>query len=83
MLRAVLRAGLFAPLRRRDFRLLWIGQVVSSLGTGMYPVAIAFGVLELDGSTSALASVLLVSFLPQVAFFLVGGVVADRGGSSA
>jgi len=67
-----------APLRLRNFKLYWIGQTFSSLGNGMYPVAIAFAVLALRGSASDLGIVLLVSYIPQIVLFLVGGVVADR-----
>jgi hypothetical protein len=37
-------------LRRRDFRLLFLGQGVSVLGDRMVAVALAFAVLEVGGS---------------------------------
>ncbi|HYH61440.1 MAG TPA: MFS transporter, partial [Solirubrobacterales bacterium] len=37
------------PLRHRDFRLLWIGLAVSLAGDGLWLVALAFQVIELDG----------------------------------
>ena len=43
-----------AALREREFRLLFFGQAVSLLGDGMVPVALAFGVLEVADSASAL-----------------------------
>jgi MFS family permease len=42
------------------------------------PVALAFAVLEVSNSASALGSVFLARALPTVAFVLVGGVWADR-----
>jgi predicted MFS family arabinose efflux permease len=67
-----------SPLRERDFRLLFFGRVVSFAGSAMAPVALAFAVLELDGSTTELGLVLAIAILPQVFFLLVGGVIADR-----
>jgi len=66
------------PLAERQFRLLFAGEVVSLLGSAFAPIALAFGVFELTGSASDLGLVLAASWLPQVAFVLVGGVVADR-----
>jgi predicted MFS family arabinose efflux permease len=65
-------------LRRRDFRLLFIGQGVSVLGDRMVAVALAFAVLEVGGSVSAVGLVLASATLPLVASVLIGGVVADR-----
>ena len=44
----------------------------------MAPVALAFAVLELDGSPTDLGFVLALAILPQVFFLLAGGVIADR-----
>jgi MFS family permease len=65
-------------LRRRDFRLLFLGQGVSVLGDRMVAVALAFAVLEVGGSASAVGLVLACATLPLVGSVLVGGVVADR-----
>ena len=65
-------------LRRRDFRLLFAGQGVSVLGDRMVAVALAFAVLEVGGSTSAVGLVLACATLPLVGSVLIGGVVADR-----
>src|SRR4051812_2128264 len=65
-------------LRDRDFRLLYIGQAVSLLGDGMVGVALAFGVLEITNSPSALGIVLAARMIPTVALLLAGGVIADR-----
>lgn len=67
-----------APLRHREFRLLFAGRVVSFAGSAMAPIALAFGVLELGGSAGDLGLVLTLSILPQVGFLLAGGVIADR-----
>jgi predicted MFS family arabinose efflux permease len=65
-------------LRRRDFRLLFLGQGVSVLGDRMVAVALAFAVLEVGGSVSAVGLVLACATLPLVGSVLIGGVVADR-----
>jgi MFS family permease len=67
-----------SPLRERDFRLLFFGRVVSFAGSAMAPVALAFAVLELGGSTTELGFVLALAILPQIFFLLAGGVIADR-----
>jgi MFS family permease len=65
-------------LRLRDFRLLLGAQAVSHLGDRVVPIALAFAVLELDGSASEVGLVLACRMLPMVATLLIGGVVADR-----
>jgi MFS family permease len=67
-------------LRERNFRLYFLGQLTSAIGTGMTVVALAFAVLESDRSASALGVVLAAETVPLGVFLLVGGVVADRLG---
>ena len=69
---------LTAPLRRRDFRLLWTGMSVSLLGDGIFLVAVAWVGLRLSDRPSSLAYVGLALSLPQVVMLLVGGAVSDR-----
>ncbi len=64
-------------LKERNFRVFFIGQAASQIGTGMAPVAIAFAVLE-HGSASDVGYVLAAETLPLVLFLLIGGVIADR-----
>nr|WP_223128959.1 MFS transporter [Terrabacter sp. MAHUQ-38] len=63
-----------------DPRFAWYftARTVSTAGTVMVPVALAFAVLHIDQSAAALAQVLGVRTLTMVVFLLVGGVVADR-----
>lgn len=65
-------------LRERNYRLLFIGQSVSSLGNNFVPVALAFAVLKLTHSASDLGLVLGAEAVSQLCFLLVGGLVADR-----
>jgi MFS family permease len=69
---------MLAPLRLRDFRLLWTGMTVSLLGDGVFLVAIAWQVYQLTNAPTALAVVGLAMTVPHVLFLLVGGVVSDR-----
>src|SRR5437867_1062874 len=67
----------FSALRHRDFRLLWIGQLISVTGSQMQLVAINWHLYLLTKSPLALGGVGLVRVLPIVLCSLVGGVVAD------
>ena len=71
-------------LRRRDLGLVLMSRLVSDFGTGIAPIALAFGVLALPGgSASGLGIVLLCAALPRLVFLLLGGVIADRVRSRA
>ncbi len=67
----------FAALQHRDFRLLWLGQIVSVTGSQMQLVAINWHVYLLTRSAFALGMVGLFRGLPIVVCSLLGGVVAD------
>ncbi|MGO4598608.1 MFS transporter [Terrabacter sp. 2RAF25] len=62
----------------RRFAWYFTARTVSTAGSVMVPVALAFAVLHIDQSAGALAQVLGVRTLALVVFLLVGGVVADR-----
>ena len=65
-------------LRHRDFRLFWIGQLISQIGTWMQSVAQAWLVLELTHSPLQLGIVSALQFTPVLLFSPVGGVLSDR-----
>jgi len=67
-----------APLREREFRLLFAGRTISLFGTAIAPVALAFAVLDLTGSKTDLGLVLAAREIPLILFILVGGIWADR-----
>jgi MFS family permease len=67
-------------LRERDFRLFFTGQLTSSVGTQMAPVAIAFAVLGGGGSATDLGLVLMGQTVPLIIFVLAGGLLGDRIG---
>ncbi len=67
-----------APLREREFRLLFAGRTISLVGSAIAPVALAFAVLDLTGSKTDLGLVLACREIPLILFLLVGGIWADR-----
>jgi MFS family permease len=67
-----------APLRHRDFRLLWTGQTVSSFGNAVRSVALPFQLLALGASPLELGIAVAINTATSVAFLLLGGAVADR-----
>jgi MFS family permease len=67
-----------APLRDRRFAWYFAGRMVSTAGSVMAPIALAFAVLDLTGSPGALGIVIAARSIPQVLFLLIGGAVADR-----
>lgn len=67
-----------APLRNRSFAWYFSSRLVSTLGTMMATVALAFAVLDITDSPTALGQVLAARTVPMVALVLYGGVIADR-----
>lgn len=69
---------IFSAFHYRDFRLMWSGAFVSSIGTWMQKLAQSWLVLQLSGSAFYLG---LDNFLGEIPIFLlalVAGVAADR-----
>jgi MFS family permease len=64
-------------LRRRDFRNLWLGQMVSTIGAEIAVVAVPFQVYKLTGSTALVGLLGLASLIPLLFVPLVGGAFAD------
>jgi len=65
------------PLRHRDFRLLFGGQLVSFLGSQLTFVAVPFQVYQLTRSSLAVGLLGLVELGPVLAFAFLGGALAD------
>ena len=72
------RLNLFAPLRHRDFRLLWAGMTVSLVGDGIFLVAMAWQVYSVWNAPAALSVVGIAMTVPTIVCLLPGGVVSDR-----
>jgi MFS family permease len=65
------------PLRHRDFRNLWLGQAVSTLGAEIGTVAIPYQVYTLTRSTALVGLLGLASLIPLLVVPLIGGAIAD------
>ena len=72
-------ARIFKSLRKhRNYRLFFMGQVISLAGTWMQNIALAWLVLSLTHSPLAVGVLALCQFLPFMLFGLYAGVLADR-----
>src|SRR5437588_10574991 len=65
------------PLKRRDFRNLWIGQAISTIGGEIGGVAIPYQVYTLTHSTALVGLLGLATVIPLLVVPLVGGAIAD------
>ena len=68
----------FASLRFRNYRLYFFSQIISFSGTWIQSIALAWLVLQLTGSGTALGTVMAMQFLPTLLLAPVGGMLADR-----
>jgi MFS family permease len=71
-------ASLLAPLRHRDFRLLWTGACASLVGDGVYLIALAWQAYTLSGRPTALALLGVCATVPQLLALLGSGILSDR-----
>lgn len=62
----------------KRFLLIWIGELISSIGSGMTSFALSIYVYQATGSVSLLSVISLAAFLPTIALSPFGGVLADR-----
>jgi len=67
----------FAPFRHRAFRLVWLGALVSNIGTWMETTALGFYVAD-TSKASWSGVVAAAGFLPVALLSPVGGAWADR-----
>ena len=70
-------ADRFRALRHRDFRLFWLGQLISVMGTWMQAVAQGWLMHRLTDSAMMLGLLAFTQFLPVSVFSLWAGVVVD------
>lgn len=68
----------FRALEVRNYRLFWIGQLISQTGSWMQRTAQDWLVLQLTRSPFALGLVTALQFLPVLLLSLIGGVITDR-----
>lgn len=70
--------GLFPAFRHRNFRLFFMGQCISLIGTWMQNIGQQLLVQQLTGSPLKLGIVTAVQFLPMLVFALFAGTLVDR-----
>ena len=68
----------FAALRVRNFRLYFIGQLISTSGTWMQSVAQGWLLLQITGSSVDLGIAVALQYVPMLLLGSYGGLVADR-----
>jgi DHA3 family macrolide efflux protein-like MFS transporter len=66
------------PTGMRAFNIIWLGQIVSLLGSAMTWFAFSLWVWQKTGQASALATVSFLAFLPSVLFMPIAGIFVDR-----
>ncbi|MGZ3763206.1 MAG: MFS transporter [Mucilaginibacter sp.] len=68
----------FSAFKSRNYRLYFVGQSVSLIGTWMQKTAVSWVIYSLTHSTFMLGLTLFASQFPSFLFSLIGGVVSDR-----
>ncbi|MBN2404113.1 MAG: MFS transporter [Coriobacteriia bacterium] len=69
---------LWVPLRSKDYRMLWLGQLVSVVGDKVNQIAMGILVYEATGSMLQMGVMLAISTLPAALFGLPAGAFVDR-----
>ncbi|MDV3429120.1 MAG: MFS transporter [Bacillota bacterium] len=67
----------FELLKNKNYVLLLLGQMISGIGSKMQSFALALYVLKITGSASRFASILALSFVPELIIGPVSGVITD------
>jgi MFS family permease len=71
-------SGTFRALRHPNYRLWFVGQTISLIGSWMQTMAQQVLVYRLTGSAAALGIVNFVALIPLIPFSLWGGSIVDR-----
>jgi len=71
-------AGVLQALRIRDFRLMWGGSLISSLGSWLLILAVPAHVFQVTGSLRDTGLTLAAQYLPLLVLGPVAGVFTDR-----
>lgn len=72
------RLSSFRALSHRDFAYLWVGMLVSNIGTWMESVALGVYVTEVTGKAGWTGGVAALTHLPSLVLAPLGGALADR-----
>jgi CRP-like cAMP-binding protein/Na+/melibiose symporter-like transporter len=69
---------MFAVFHKRDFSLLWVAQLVSTIGSSLTDLAAGILVYRLTGSALSVGLMLMATAVPSLVVGLLAGVVVDR-----
>ena len=70
--------SMFAVFHKRDFSLLWVAQLVSTIGSSLTDLAAGILVYRLTGSALSVGLMLMATAVPSLVVGLLAGVVVDR-----
>jgi CRP-like cAMP-binding protein/sugar phosphate permease len=70
--------SMFALFRKRDFSLLWVAQLVSTVGSSLTDLAAGILVYRITGSALSVGLMLMASAVPSLVVGLLAGVAVDR-----
>lgn len=62
----------------KKFLVIWSGELISSIGSGMTAFALSVYVYQTTGSATYVSLITLLAYLPTVLLSPLGGVLADR-----
>ena len=62
----------------KKFITLWIGELISSIGSGMTAFAVSVYIYQLTGSATWVSVAALLAFMPTILLSPIGGILADR-----
>ena len=74
----VARISPTAVFKKRDFRLMWIAQLVSTAGSSLTDLAAAIYVYSVTGSAFLVGVTLMATAIPSLVVGLIAGVFVDR-----
>lgn len=67
-----------SPKKLQHFLIVWVGQVLSSMGSGLSSFALGIWVYQQTGSVSQYAWFSVLAVLPYVLFSPLAGILVDR-----
>jgi CRP-like cAMP-binding protein/sugar phosphate permease len=70
--------SMWGVFRKRDFRLLWTGQLVSTIGSALTDLAAGILVFQKTGSALSVGLMLMATAVPSLVVGLLAGVFVDR-----
>jgi MFS family permease len=62
----------------RYFLMIWVGEFISNIGTGMTAFALSVYVFRIENSATSVSLVVLAAFLPIILLAPIAGILADR-----